>query len=56
VLTFDGLTDGHTYSLQGQDDDGTYVLFEPTAYHEIVTKLGATGNAGSSPSQEGNAS
>jgi hypothetical protein len=42
VLTFEGLTDGHTYKLEGEDGDGKYVVFDATAYHEIVTKLAKT--------------
>jgi hypothetical protein len=39
-LTFEGLTDGHTYSLQGQDDFGSYTVFADITYHDIVEQCG----------------
>jgi hypothetical protein len=36
TLTFDDLTDGHSYTLQGEGDDGTsYELLPATPYHQI---------------------
>jgi hypothetical protein len=48
TLTFDGLTDGHTYSLQGQDANGAYTVFTNYPYHDLVPQIGvnsATGDA-----------
>ncbi len=40
VMTYDGLTDGHTYSLQCDDGSGApYFLFQALAYEELVPKL-----------------
>jgi hypothetical protein len=50
VLTFDGLTDGHTYSMQGEDDRGTYTVFSNIPYHELVPRLGDGSTDSSSPS------
>jgi hypothetical protein len=48
-LTFDGLTDGHTYSLQGQDDDGSYTVFAGIAYQDLVGEFGGGGSGGGDP-------
>jgi hypothetical protein len=46
TLTFDDLTDGHTYTLQGEEDDGaSYELLPATPYHQI----GDDSSPGSSP-------
>jgi len=45
VMVFDGLTDGHTYSLHGKDDNGGYTIFDKIPYHELVTKLATQGGA-----------
>jgi hypothetical protein len=50
VMTFDGLTDGHTYSLQDVDDDETYSVFDPVDYHAIVDKLHPPGGVPSGAS------
>jgi hypothetical protein len=43
LLVFEDLTDGHTYTLQGEGDDGAYAIFPPTAYHDVVATLGGAG-------------
>ncbi len=50
VLMFEDLTDGHTYSLQGEGDDGPYVVLEPKSYHELAGDAGATGSSQASDS------
>jgi hypothetical protein len=51
ILTFEDVTDGHTYTLQGDGGDAPYTLFDTTKYHEIVDKFGGQGGgaAASSP-------
>jgi hypothetical protein len=52
VMTFDGLTDGHTYSLHGENGDGTYVLFDALKHDEVVTKYGGQGDGASSAASQ----
>jgi hypothetical protein len=47
-MTFDGMTDGHTYTLQDIDDDETYNVFEAVDYHAIVDKFGGQPTSSSS--------
>jgi hypothetical protein len=49
IMTFDGLNDGHTYTLQGGDDAGTYAVLDPTEYHQIVPTFGAQGGGSQDP-------
>ena len=51
VMTFDGLNDSHTYTLQGGDDAGTYAVLDATAYHQIVPTHGSQGDGGSQAPQ-----
>jgi hypothetical protein len=45
LLTFEDVTDGHTYTLQGDGGDAPYTLFDSTQYHAIVDKFGGQGGA-----------
>jgi hypothetical protein len=57
ILTFENLTDGHSYSLQAEGDDGTtYVLLQSTPYHRIAGDGSSPDSAaapGSSPADGG---
>jgi hypothetical protein len=45
VMTFDGMTDGHTYSLQYDDGSGSpYYVFQSIAYDQLVPKLAQSGD------------
>jgi hypothetical protein len=41
VVTFDGMTDGHTYTLSCDDGATTSTLFKDIPYDQIVAQVGA---------------
>jgi hypothetical protein len=47
VITFDALTENHTYTLQCDDGSGPYNLFENVSYQDIAAQ--ASGGGGGDP-------
>jgi hypothetical protein len=57
VVTFDALTEHHTYTLQCDDGTTTYSLFENVSYEDIAGQAGGSdGSDASDPSQASSAS
>jgi hypothetical protein len=57
VVTFDALTEHHTYTLQCDDGTTTYSLFENVSYEDIAGQAaGSDGSNASDPSQASSAS
>ena len=47
VVTFKGMTESHTYTLQCDDGSGSapYVMFQEVDYDTMISKLSANGGA-----------